>query len=166
MSELTPEMCDNKSVGVVITNTEGELALLRRARFPIGIAPPAGHIDDHGSPEQTAVDEVHEELGLMISFGGLHKTAIQERRVDNQCRRPGGDHHNWTVFETNQFEGGLRPDPDETRGADWYEPELVQALADRTRALQAGQIPQVDWEADPGLEEVWVDFLSELGYVE
>jgi 8-oxo-dGTP pyrophosphatase MutT (NUDIX family) len=165
MSEVTPQICDNKSVGVIIENDSGAFALLRRARFPIGIAPPAGHLDSHGSLELAAVNEAREESGLIISVGGLKRTAIYERRVNNQCRRLGGDHHDWTVFETDQFGGELQPSPDEAKSAGWYDPPLLQELADRTRAFQAGQISPEDWVANPGLEEIWADFFHELGYV-
>ncbi len=158
--------CDNMSVGVIIRSPEGEFALLKRARFPIGIAPPAGHIDEHGRPEQAAVAEVHEELGLMIALDGLRNTVIQGRRVNNQCRRPGGDHHDWRVYESTEYSGVLTPDADETQGAGWYDPDQLQALADRTKAFQAGQLSQAAWETNPGLEEVWLDFFTELGYVD
>jgi len=59
-------LCDNKSVGVIVQNDGGDILLLHRARFPFGMAPPAGHIDDHGSPEQAAVTEVFEEVGLTL----------------------------------------------------------------------------------------------------
>lgn len=154
------------SVGVIIQNPEGEIALLKRARFPIGIAPAAGHVDEHGGPEQAAIEEVGEELGLTIAVDDLRSTVIQNRRVDNQCRRPGGDHHNWWVYETSEYSGNVTPDADETQGAGWYSPDQLQALADKTKAFRAGQVGQADWEANPGLEEVWLDFFTELGYVQ
>lgn len=160
-----PNNCDNMSVGVIIQNPEGEFALLTRARFPIGVAPPAGHVDEHGTPEQAAIEEVGEELGLIIAVSSLRKTVIQNRRVNNHCRRPGGDHHNWWVYEAYEHSGDINPDADETQGADWYNSGQLQALADRTKAFQAGQISQEDWEASPGLEEVWLDFFTELGYI-
>ena len=157
--------CDNMSVGVIIQNSEGKIALLKRARFPVGIAPPAGHVDDHGSPKQAALDEVREELGLIIAPDNLRPTGIQERKVNNQCRRPGGDHHVWWVYEANEFSGELVPDPEETKGADWYDATQLQSLADRTKAFRAGSVPADEWGANPGLEEIWLDFLVELGYV-
>jgi 8-oxo-dGTP pyrophosphatase MutT (NUDIX family) len=159
------KQCDNTSVGVIIKDNKGRVALLKRARFPVGIAPPAGHIDTHGTPEQAAIAEVAEELGLYITAGNLQKTIIQKRRVSNQCRRVGGDHHNWWVYEANKFEGRLNPDPDETKGAAWYDPAQLQELANRTTSFQAGHIGQSAWEASPGLEEIWLSFLTELGYV-
>ena len=158
------KVCDHTSVGVIVRDNEGRYALLKRARFPIGIAPPAGHIDDHGGAEQAAVDEVSEELGISVK-DKLQRTAIYERRVDNRCRREGGDHHIWYIFEATIESTKLRPSPDETKGADWYDQEKLQAFADRTDAYLAGKLSEADWEANPGLEEVWVPFLHELGYI-
>jgi len=166
MSEILPEYCDNKSVGVIIENEDGAIALLQRARFPVGIAPPAGHIDAHGSPEEAAVAEVGEELGIVVAIEGLRKTIIEGRRIDNLCRRVGGDHHEWWVFEANEPKSELKPSPDETKSAGWHDRTRLQELAKRTRAFRAGRIPEAEWEADPGLEELWLDFFVELGYVE
>ncbi len=159
-----PQECDNLSVGVIIENGEA-IALLRRAKFPIAVSPPAGHIDQHGSPEQAAIDEVHEELGLTIAAKSLVSTAITNRYVSNQCRRPRGDHHSWTVFQARDFTGELNPSPSETKGAGWYSRRQLQELADRTKALRTGQMNQADWQETPGLEEVWLNFMVELEYV-
>lgn len=161
----TIERCDNTSVGVIVTNSLHEVALLRRAKFPIAIAPPAGHEHPHGSPEHAAIAEVYEEIGLTIAISALRRTAIQKRRVDNQCRRPGGDHHLWSVFTANEFSGQIEPSPDETRGARWYPPREVEHLAERTRRLEAGHVSQEAWNREPGLEAVWLGFFAELGYV-
>lgn len=157
--------CDNLSVGVVIRSPEGNHALLKRAKFPIGMAPVAGHIDEHGGPEIAAINEAWEEVGLTIAPDDLVVTAIKDRRVNNTCRRTGGDHHVWTVYEAARFSGDINPDPDETKGAEWYTPEQVQAFADRTKAFLAGEINPNDWEENPGLEDVWLAFYVELGYV-
>jgi 8-oxo-dGTP pyrophosphatase MutT (NUDIX family) len=160
-----PKVCDNTSVGVVVKNIDGSFAILKRAKFPVGMAPPAGHIDDHGSAEQAALDEVEEELGLVIDPGDLQPTLIQKRRIDNRCSRDGGDYHLWSVYEADQFVGDISPDPEETKGAGWYTPKQLQRLADRTKAYRNGKVAQEDWEKNPGLEEIWLDFLTELRYV-
>lgn len=157
--------CDHTSVGVVLRDQEGRFALLKRALFPVGIAPAAGHIDDHGGPEKAAKDEVSEELGVSV-HGKLQRTAIYDRRVDNKCRREGGSYHHWYVFEATVEQTKLLPSPDETKGANWYMREDLQALANRTAAYHAGKISEEAWKTDPGLEEVWVPFLHELGYIE
>jgi 8-oxo-dGTP pyrophosphatase MutT (NUDIX family) len=165
MSDVLPKYCDNTSVGVIIKNQKGEIMLIERALGAVGNAPPAGHIDQHGTPEQAAIDEVREEVGLIVSLNDLRATPIHGRRTENKCRRIGGDHHAWSVYEADKFEGRLQPSPDETKGANWYSPEKLQELADRTKSFQAGKISQGSWESKPGLEEIWLVFLTELGYV-
>lgn len=158
--------CDHTSVGVIVRNEDGAIALLERARPPEGIAPAAGHIDSHGSPEQTAVDEVWEELGLRINPNDLRATTIAGRIVRNSCRRIGGDHHRWWVFEAVLAESQpMNPSQDETRSAAWYTPKACEALAARTRAYQTGRLTNERWRERPGLEPVWLGFLAELGYV-
>jgi 8-oxo-dGTP pyrophosphatase MutT (NUDIX family) len=158
------EKCDHKSVGVIIKNEAGKMALLKRARFPIGISPPAGHVDSHGSLEQAAIDETQEELGLILTLESL-KEVIHERRVDNSCRREDGDYHIWNVYEASTTHATLVPDPDETAGGAWYSPSAVQSFADRTQSYLQGRIPAEEWAAEPGIEPVWLNFLVELGHV-
>lgn len=151
-------LCDHKSVGIVIQNEKGDVLLLDRARFPFGLAPPAGHVDEHGSLEQTAIDETFEEVGLHIS--DLHPV-IEERRVGNTCRRLGGDHHIWTVFTAGVTGGELTPNVEETKGVSWRSLEQLQVLADRTHQSTSREYKlgaQV-------LEPIWLDFFTELGLV-
>ena len=157
--------CDNRSVGVVISDETNRTALLRRARFPVGMAPPAGHVDGHGSPEEAAMAEVSEEIGLHLAASGLIKTRIQERRVANKCRRSGGDYHWWWVYEATVPNSNLRPDADETLGAGWYSAADLQKLADRYEAYRNGSIGEDAWQAEPGLEPVWYEFMGELGRI-
>lgn len=162
---MNEKVCDNKSVGIIIHGPQDSYALLRRAFFPIGYAPAAGHVDAHGSPEQAAIDEAHEELGLTIAPADLNKTAIAGTRFNNHCRRKGGTFHDWWVFDVTKFTGELVPDPTETKGAAWYGAQDLQLLADRTRQYQAQMIDQQDWQNEPGLEEVWVTILEQLGLI-
>lgn len=159
------KLCDYTSVGTIIQDKAGRFALLVRRKFPVGVAPSAGHIDQHGTPEQAATTEVEEELGLTVKPSDLRPTVITQRRINNHCSRPNGDHHFWTVFTASDFSGDIRPDPSETKGARWYTQDELQTLAERTKAFRAGDVPQADWEANPGLEEIWLDFLTELDYV-
>ncbi len=160
-----PKICDHTSVGVIVKNIDDKFALLKRARGAVGMAPPAGHVDSHGSAAQAALDEVEEEIGLIIDPSDLRPTKIKGRKMANPCRREGGDYHVWTVYEAQQFLGDITPDPEETLGANWYSAKDLQAMAKRTKAYQKGRIPEEEWRDNPGLEEIWLDFLSELGYV-
>lgn len=150
--------CDHKSVGVVITNEKDEVLLLDRARFPFGLAPPAGHVDEHGSLEQTAIDETFEEVGLQLV--NLEQV-IHERRVDNTCRRLGGDHHMWTVFTARGDGGDITPNVEETHGAGWRSLEQLQHLADETRRSRTRE-HKIGAQV---LESIWLDFFTELGLV-
>jgi 8-oxo-dGTP pyrophosphatase MutT (NUDIX family) len=168
MTDVTPtpsKLCDNKSVGIIVRNPEGSYALLKRAFFPVGYAPVAGHVDDHGSVEQAAVDEVAEEIGLTITVEDLQPTAIAGTHFNNHCRRQGGTYHDWWVFLVDHFTGYIVPNADETKGADWYTAEDLQLLADRTGQYQAQMIEQQDWLNEPGLEENWVTMLKQLGII-
>jgi 8-oxo-dGTP pyrophosphatase MutT (NUDIX family) len=157
--------CDHTSAAVIIRDSLGRFALLERARFPIGVAPASGHVDNHGSPEQAAANEAAEELGLVVPARALRSTVVQGQLIRNPCRRIGGDHHIWWIYEATEFSGALQPSPDETKGAGWYSQAQVQELAERTMRFQAGAVGQEAWEARPGLEEVWVRLFVQLGYV-
>jgi 8-oxo-dGTP pyrophosphatase MutT (NUDIX family) len=157
--------CDHTSAAVIIRDSLGRFALLERARFPIGIAPASGHVDNHGSPEQAAVAEAAEELGLVVPAHALRPTIIQGQLIRNPCRRIDGDHHTWWIYEAAEFSGALQPSPDETKGAGWYSQMQLQELAERTMRFEAGVVRHEAWEAQPGLEDVWVQLFTQLGYV-
>jgi 8-oxo-dGTP pyrophosphatase MutT (NUDIX family) len=63
---VTTKICDNTSVGVIITNEANEFLMFERATFPPGLAPVAGHVDTHGTLRQAAETEVREEVGLTV----------------------------------------------------------------------------------------------------
>lgn len=162
------KLCDHSSVGVIIVNPERSIALIERVFFPIGIAPPAGHVDEHGSRTQAAINEVFEEIGLSLDSTKL-KEVMNNRRVNNSCKRANGDYHIWSVYtynlsaeETNNLTGS----PVETKQVFWCTVDKLQDLAQRTRDYQAKKINESDWQTNPGLEEVWLDFFVVLGYVE
>jgi len=104
------QKCDNFSVGVIIKNSKDELLLIEREKFPHGFALPAGHIDAFSSPEACAIGEVKEEVGLDINNLKL----LYEGEHRNVCRRKGGNHHYWYVYEAD-FSGGLIPSQEETK---------------------------------------------------
>lgn len=62
--------------------------------------------------------------------------------------------------------GTLTPAPGETQGADWYTPEQVRALADRTLAYARGEITEDEFRTAPGLEAVWIRLLHQAGLLE
>ena len=103
--------CDHTSVGVLAWRS-GRLLLIERRKPPVGIAPPAGHVDQHGSFEAAAAAELFEETGLHSGRFDLLKSAAYR----NPCRRPGGDWHHWRIYEATDLWGELHPSPSETKG--------------------------------------------------
>ncbi|GLW26499.1 hypothetical protein Mame01_65410 [Microbispora amethystogenes] len=109
-------LCDHTSVGVLISSPAG-LLMFERGTPPTGIAPVAGHIDQHGSPEQAAIAEVAEEVGLAVTHLDLLLTAWRL----NRCRRSisGEAGHRWWIYQA-QATGPLRPSSREVRAPDGY----------------------------------------------
>ncbi|WP_051900481.1 NUDIX domain-containing protein [Streptomyces aureus] len=153
--------CDHTSVGVLISSPDG-LLVFERATPPAGIAPVAGHIDHHGSPEQAAQAEAAEEVGLTVA----HLHLLLETWRPNQCRRrpTGPVGHRWWVFEA-QASGPLRPSPREVRTPQWIHPDQLQPYALRTATYAQGHLSRQEFEQEPGLAPVWVRFLNDLHLV-
>ncbi len=156
--------CDNKSVGVLITDDQVRYLLIQRVRPPVGIAPVAGHIDQFGAADVAAIAEVAEEVGLTVT----DLTPLTGRWRSNICRRqhgPWGPGHDWSIYHA-EVTGTVTTDPAETTNPVWYTRQQLQQLAERTAAYAAGALPTDEWTAAPGIEPVWVDFLAELGIVD
>lgn len=175
------KLCDHYSVGVVVTNPSADsLLMLRRAKHPIGIAPVAGHIDDHGSPHSAALAELEEEVGLTardLATGWSLEYVTTEKR-GNICRRPPThpthDGHLWTIYTcaVDPERVKIVPSLDETQGARWYSARQIQDLAEWTGiyALNRAEDGPIDyedklWRENPGIEPVWIRWLVRLGYV-
>jgi 8-oxo-dGTP pyrophosphatase MutT (NUDIX family) len=153
--------CDSTSVGAVIRDAEGRVLTFRRATPPPGIAGPAGHVDDHGTPEQAIVDEVREEVGLTV----VSYEQIASEQRSGACRRMGGElGHWWWLFEV-RAEGELAPSWRETRDAAWRSPSELQQLAERTIAFARGRVGVGEFATDPGVEPVWVRWFDLAGVV-
>ena len=150
------ERCDNRSVGVIVENDADETLLLSRARFPYGWAAPAGHVDEHGSLEQTAIDEVFEETGVILDPASL-EVVINGLRVHNQCRRPGGDYHDWTVFRAQAKNTTITASPEETLGVSWVPRQVLGALASASMQISHSEIRR----GDLALEPIWAYFFQE-----
>ncbi|MET8014765.1 NUDIX hydrolase [Streptomyces sp. NPDC005271] len=152
------KLCDHASIGVLISCPDG-LLVFERATLPTGIAPVAGHLDQHGSPEQAACDEVAEEVGLAVT----HLHPLLEQWRPNRCRRTptGPVGHRWWIFQA-QVSGTVRPSLREVRAPRWMHPDQLQHYALRTAAYAEGSLDKAEFEQDPGLEPVWVRFLHDL----
>ncbi|MFI6129179.1 NUDIX hydrolase [Micromonospora sp. NPDC051141] len=155
-----PRRCDNTSVGVLIADPAGRLLLLRRATPPVGVAPVAGHVDDHGTPADAARQEVAEEVGLTVRRLDL----VAEGWRPNACRRPAGPRgtgHHWFLYRA-VVAGTVRPDPAAAREVRWHTPDEVQHLVRRTVAYANGHVTAELFADAPGIEPVWVRFLHDL----
>ncbi|QOV47767.1 NUDIX hydrolase [Streptomyces chromofuscus] len=153
--------CDHTSVGVLLASPAG-LLVFERATPPAGIAPVAGHVDQHGSPEQAARTEVAEEVGLTVTH--LHLLLSQWR--PNRCCRPSDDTvgHRWWIYQA-QASGPIRPSAREVRAPRWIHPDQLQHHARRTVAYAEGHLSKEEFTNQPGLAPVWVRFLHELQLV-
>jgi ADP-ribose pyrophosphatase YjhB (NUDIX family) len=152
----TIKECDHKSVGMLVWKN-GKLLLIERGRPPYGFALPAGHVDDKGSYENAAREETEEEVGLQVT----HLKLLIEGRKDNKCRRPGGTWHYWKIYEAIT-KGEIKRSPDETKQAGWYTVKEIKVMVAKTEQYLRGKISEKDWISSPGLEPVWLEWLSEL----
>jgi ADP-ribose pyrophosphatase YjhB (NUDIX family) len=154
---MTP--CNNTSVGILVFR-DGKLLLIERRKPPYGWAPPAGHVDDGESYIDAAHRELFEEVSLVADEMDLVLTA----RYDNQCRRPGGDFHDWQVFEAK---GGGTPvrSEDETSAMRWVVQQELDELAELALTHVATGPGPDEWRRHPGLELVWLIMLRTLGHI-
>ncbi len=154
-----PDICDHTSVGMLVWRS-GKLLMIERRKFPFGVAPPAGHVDTHGSFERAASEELTEEVGLTST----QLTQVLAGARSNPCRRQGGSWHYWRIYEAKAI-GTLKPSRSETKSARWYSLNEIAQLLERTQSFQNGQISKSEWEDRPGIEPVWADIFRELGLI-
>lgn len=148
--------CDHTSVGALIYGEDASILMIERKKFPYGIAPPAGHCDGDSFLDALK-KEVKEEVGLDVVEAVLH----WQGKKQNRCRR-GGRWHRWQVFMV-KAEGVLKRSIEETKSARWYSLDEVLNLAKKTREYLNGDISEVEWQANPGLEVVWFEMFGQFG---
>lgn len=151
-----PKNCDHTSVGMLVWQND-RLLLIERKKLPFGFAPPAGHVDDKGTFQKAATEELFEEVGLRAQALEL----LTEGGKNNPCRRQDGTWHYWKIYRVVAT-GAIQPSSDETKQAGFYTKKNLQHLAKKTEQYLAGQISEKDWENSPGLEPVWHEWLTEL----
>lgn len=134
------------------------LLLIERLRPPFGFAPPAGHVDDHGSFEMAAKNELKEETGLTLKKFEL----LVEGRKNNPCRRINGSWHQWKIYRV-AASGQLRRSRDEAKQIGWFSRDEMSAMLARTQEYLRHQIDEAEWKRSPGLEPVWYEWFTELG---
>lgn len=163
--------CDNTSVGVIIRHKDGRFAMIERRNFPQAFAFIAGH-GDGDIPEDASKKEAREEGGIVV----LAQKLLLAKRYENPCKREGGTHHDWSIFEATQWEGALKADSD-AKASFWADQTRLESLAKitdeyakmfglsmeelaRNPALVVGE---ESWKKNPGLEPVWVLILRDIG---
>ncbi len=127
------------SVGAIIEK-DSKYLLIDRAKFPLGFACVAGHIDEGEDAETALKREVAEESGLIVRDFQL----IAEEELDfNTCRR-GVTVHYFYVFRC-QAEGQIDRNVAETKSIGWYNIDEIKKLP---------------------LEPVWKYWFGKLGIIE
>lgn len=167
--------CDNTSVGQILRR-EGAFVLIERKNYPQAFALPAGHTDgDAYAP--AALRETREEVGAEVGENRL----VWQGRIENPCKREGGDYHAWEVYEADSFAGELKAG-DDAKSYFLAAPLELRRLAKRTeyfmgkygivwtdvnaltRAIfgnPADKTTDIEWKAEMGLEPVWYFILKQ-----
>lgn len=114
-------------------------------------------MDNKGSFENAAKEEVEEEVGLSPKEIKL----LVEGRKENPCRREGGAWHYWKIYQV-EAEGEIKRSEDETKQAGWFTLDRVRELAQRSERYLAGKIPEEEWQQSPGIEPVWLGWFKKL----
>ena len=138
------KICDHTSVGILVWRNN-KLLLISRKKHPLGLAPPAGHVDNRPSFEAAARAELSEETGLKAT----KLIEIASEKKNNPCRRSGGAWHFWRVYVA-ATSGTLTPSQHETLGAGWYTESEIRHM------IEFGI-----FDGAP-LEAVWQDWFREI----
>lgn len=85
----------HESAGVFLRNPDGKFLFFERTIFPVSaLTVPAGHVDAGELPGQSAVRELHEEVGLEAR---RIRHVASENIMGDSCRR-GSDAHRWHAY--------------------------------------------------------------------
>ena len=157
---MSGKVCDNTSVGVIVRHSNGKILLIERKKGQLGLACPAGHVDDHGGFRAAARAELEEEVGLTAKklkevYRGIHQ---------NPCRRKGGDHHQWVVYIAEVEDHNVIASEDETKGFRWVDAADLASSYHRSQRYMKGEISEEAWSQDPGLEPIWAQLFEELDF--
>lgn len=160
-----PPACNNTSVGIIVWGARGlayDLLILERRKYPPGFACPAGHVEPGEPFEDAARRELREETGILVETP-LHLVAEGDRW--NRCRRPNGAWHHWQVYEVTIAEdqrATLEWNAAESKQIGWYSYTQARQLAARTEQYLGQMLSEEAWQANPGLEVVWYNWLIGL----
>lgn len=163
-------LCDHRVAGALVEGAAGYAGepgtylMFERVKPPYGIAPPCGHVDEHGNFFQAMVDETREEANVDIEDWD---DLVHEEWRDNMCRRqPSGPRYGHTVMIKKVCVSGIpRPAPKESKNLRWYSVSELRELTARTVFYANGYISDEDFRLDPGIEPFWVEYLVRAGLV-
>lgn len=155
-------LCPGGSVGAIIRNKEGGILALYRRKTPIGLALPAGHIDEGESPADAMLREVYEETGLEVKRYRevLHRTFPNIcSRLDEKGKSYNG--HEWWVYEVAEWEGMPRlMEPEKHEFVAFLSPDFLRYAADQEQGRAPDPADATNW--DPS----WRDYiLPTLGII-
>jgi len=171
--------CDNTSVGQIIRLYNGDLVYIERKSYPQAYALPAGHVDGDNPWSAGVERECKEEVGIEI----VKNTLVFKEEIDNPCKREGGSHHLWEVYQAEEWNGEPNAG-DDAKAAYWGSAEKIGELARRTEYFMAkygipydgvGALTRAifgdpalknidpEWVSEMGLEPVWYYILKKLG---
>lgn len=175
------KLCDNTSVGQIIRGGE-KIVVITRKNYPEAYALPAGHVDGDPNFTDAMIREIKEEAGLLVEE---NKSVFRES-IDNPCKREGGSHHLWEVFEALRWSGELKAGSD-AKEARWFSSADLKRIAERTEYFikkygisyeQVGKLTVAifgknpedkatdpEWKEEMGLEPVWYYILKKLGLI-
>lgn len=118
--------CPGDSVGGILYKGD-KILMLWRLSYPQGWAPPAGHVDKHGSSEQALKNEFKEEVGIEV----LDAKLIFNGVINNPCKR-GFNQHEWFVCEIPEgsWQGEPRVmEPEKAREVRWFTEEEITEIS-------------------------------------
>ncbi|OGM93697.1 hypothetical protein A2935_01595 [Candidatus Wolfebacteria bacterium RIFCSPLOWO2_01_FULL_47_17b] len=164
--------CDNTSGGILIRKGE-DILMIERKKNNFGMALPAGHLDGDTSGAGTA-RELDEETGLIAD----ELTLRVEKILPNPCKRDGGTHHAWSIFEATHWHGDVRPSESEVKSYFWASPQKIKELSKKLEdfarekkiRLIEDNLPSLvketnedpSWISHPGLEPPMYFLFKEL----
>lgn len=152
-----PYTCDGTRVGVLIYDQSDRLLMTTGAT---GLAPATRHAQTQRPTYLDAALAACQEVGLTAGPEDLKRVYIlwHPDRCAAETQHPSGGHD----VQVYYWQGSQAPAEDQAAGLAWYTPAQVQALGERTLAYAQGRIGEQEWQADPGMDLLWVDILTNL----
>jgi 8-oxo-dGTP pyrophosphatase MutT (NUDIX family) len=86
----------HESAGVFVRDPDMKFLFFERNVYPFALTVPAGHVDTGEKPEQSAVRELDEEVGV-VGDRKLLRHVASEEFIGDSCSR-GADAHLWHAY--------------------------------------------------------------------